>query len=648
MCGLTGFVNQSQTPNANATLQAMTDAIIHRGPDASGVWLNTESTVGLGHRRLSIQDLSEAGKQPMLSSEGDLVLAFNGEIYNHLTLREKLAQQKQSINWRGHSDTETLLACFEHWGIEKTLTLTTGMFAIALFNKTTKTLTLARDRMGEKPLYYGWNNNDFLFSSELKSLKPHPSFNQEIDRNALSLYVKYSYVPTPYSIYKGIHKLEPGHYITLDIASNKLEKSCYWDFKQVINSAKQSPLTGSRLASSHHIENMLTDAISEQMLSDVPLGAFLSGGIDSSLIVALMQSQSTAPINTFSIGFNESEFDEAVYARDVARHLGTHHQEMYISAQDALDVIPKLADIYCEPLGDSSQIPTFLVSQFAKQHVTVALTGDGGDELFCGYNRYLNDQKIWAKIQSVPKPLRAIAASILKTTPMALWNAALYPLKALRPNDIRFAMAGDKLHKLGDMLNLKSQPAFFRRMVSTWEHPEQLVLNSSEAHHQLSDDAIWPELNTIEEWMMARDTTTYMTDDILAKVDRASMATSLETRVPLLNHKIVEEAWRIPIEHKRSNNGKGKLILRDILYRHVPEKLIDRPKRGFSIPLDAWLRGELRAWAENLLEEGKLKQQGLFNHQTVRKIWGQHQNRDRDWQHVLWNILIFQAWLEVS
>lgn len=650
MCGFSGFFQgRANLASLTESIERMTSRITHRGPDDSGSWFDEELGLALGHRRLSVLDLSPAGHQPMHSTCGRYVIAFNGEIYNHLTLRKQLDELGAAPGWRGHADTETLLACFAAWGAEKTLRATVGMFAIALWDRQEKVLILARDRMGEKPLYFGWQGRTLLFGSELKSLKAHPDFLAEVDRDALTLLLRHNCVPAPFSIYKGISKLMPGHFLRLAL-TNADEARCarpqpYWRLNDAVEQGIQNPFLGSEAEAIALLERQLSESIADQMLADVPLGAFLSGGVDSSTIVALMQAQSNRPVRTFTIGFDESGYDEATHAKAVANHLGTEHTELYVRPEDALQVIPKLPAIYCEPFSDSSQIPTFLVSQLARQHVTVALSGDGGDELFGGYNRYLSARKVWGRMQRLPSGARHAAARLLHTLSPATWDRLFELAKPMLPRRFHLATPGDKAHKLADVLALSDGHAFFHQLTSHWKDPASVVIGAHEPRTLLTDLNAWPKTDCFEHWMMAMDAQTYMADDILVKVDRAAMANSLETRVPMLDHRVAELAWQMPLGLK-IKDGQGKWLLRQVLYRHVPKALIERPKMGFGIPLDGWLRGPLREWAEDLLNESKMKEQGFLRPEPIRRIWAEHVSGRRNWQHHLWDVLMFQAWLQ--
>jgi asparagine synthase (glutamine-hydrolysing) len=656
MCGLVGFLGGVAGADGDeALLRGMADALFHRGPDDSGVWCDTVQRIGLGHRRLAIVDLSPAGHQPMVSASRRFEIAFNGEIYNHLDLRRELERLPHpnplpkgegiNANWRGHSDTETLLAAIEVWGVEATLKKAIGMFAIALWDRQTNTLTLARDRMGEKPLYYGWQGNGaervFLFGSELKALKAHPAFVAEIDRGALCLLLRHNYIPAPYSIYQDIAKLEPGCLLTVSLAQPEPIIWKYWDAIEVARSGVAQPFDGTPEQAVDALEVLVKDAVRQQMMADVPLGAFLSGGIDSSAVVALMQAQSSRPVKTFTIGFNETGFNEAVHAKAVAQHLGTEHTELYVSPQQAMDVIPRLPSLYCEPFADSSQIPTFLVSQLAKQHVTVSLSGDAGDELFCGYNRYQLTSSVWKKISWLPTPVRTLAANGLTSVAPATWDGAARWI----PGAGRYIALGDKLHKGASVLASRTIDELYLGMVSHLQNPAEWVVNGQEPPTHLT--GLHPDLDGLGdvERMMALDAISYLPDDILAKVDRAGMGVSLEGRVPFLDHRIVEFAWRLPLDYKL-RDGQTKWPLRQVLYRHVPRELIDRPKMGFGVPLHDWLRGPLREWAESLLNESRLQREGYFHPAPIQKMWVEHLSGRRNWMAQLWNVLMFQAWLE--
>jgi len=652
MCGIAGFYQSfQQSYNSKEVIRSMTDSIRHRGPDNSDFWISPEKKMVFGHRRLSVLDLSASGTQPMLSACETLVLSFNGEIYNHKSLRQQLLALGKAPVWHGHSDTETLLACFAAWGVAETLRSAVGMFAISLWDLTHKTITLARDRLGEKPLYWGWSNNVFLFGSELKSLKTHPLFDAEIDRNSLTLLLRYGYIPAPFSIYRGIHKLLPGHFLqipfgSLDLSSAKtLLPTPYWSINEAVSNGLASQFEGTATDAVDAVEHQLGQSVQDQMLSDVPLGAFLSGGIDSSLIVSIMQAQTNLPVRSFTIGFEEKGFNEAEHAMAVARHLGTQHTEIYVQPNDALSVIPQLPQMFCEPFSDSSQIPTFLVSQMAKQHVTVALSGDGGDEIFGGYNRYIAAQKIWKPAQNAPLFVRKALAGGLNMVPPARWDQLFDILKPVLPRSLQLSIPGEKARKLSAVLSTTNGKEYYCQLISCWSDPNNVVLGGVEPITKVTDYDNWPSTDCLEHSMMAMDLQTYLADDILCKVDRAAMANSLEVRVPMLDHRVVELAWKMPLEFK-IRDGKGKWLLRQILYKHVPKELVERPKAGFGIPLDSWLRGTLKEWAEELLNESRLIQEGFFNPEPIRTMWIEHLSGKKNWQYHLWNILMFQAWLE--
>ncbi len=655
MCGFAGMFGSPQQMYADIA-RRMAEAIAHRGPDDSGVWADADAGIALAHRRLSILDLSPAGHQPMRSVSGRFVIAFNGEIYNHLDIRKELEAISPHPNpppegegikvaWRGHSDTETLLAGFEAWGIEATIKKSIGMFAIALWDQQERTLTLVRDRMGEKPLYYGWQGSgqqrSFLFGSELKALKAHPAFSAGIDRGALCLLLRHNYIPAPYSIYQGIAKLEPGCLLSVSCDQPEPRIWKYWDMVDVAHTGIKNQFTGTLNEAVDALEQLAKDAVRQQMMADVPLGAFLSGGIDSSTVVALMQAQSSRSVKTFTIGFNEKGYNEAEHAKAVARHLGTEHTELYVTPQQAMDVIPRLPGFYCEPFSDSSQIPTFLVSQLARQYVTVSLSGDAGDELFCGYNRYQMTNSLWRKVSVVPTPLRMLAAKCITSISPDKWNCLAHYI----PGTARYSSVGDKLHKGASVLASRTVDDLYLGMVSHLRDPAEWVIGGIEPPTQLTRQRMDLDgLNAVNR-MMALDAVSYLPDDILVKVDRAAMAVSLESRVPFLDHRIVEFAWSLPLEYKL-NNGQTKWPLRQVLYRHVPRELIDRPKMGFGIPIDNWLRGPLHDWADTLLDEKRLLREGYFHPTPIRQKWAEHLSGKRNWAYLLWNVLMFQAWLE--
>jgi len=618
----------------------MIASVGHRGPDDSGVWIDAVHGVGIGQARLSIIDLSSAGHQPMLSASGRYVIVFNGEIYNHAELREALQQEGHAPAWRGHADTETLLAGFDSWGVEATVKRLVGMFAFAVWDKQTAALTLGRDRLGEKPMYYGWAGTTLLFGSELKALRAHPAFDARVDRHALAAFMRYGYVPAPQSIYEGIHKLPPATLLTVTRGnSGDAVPVPYWSLMDVAREGLRAPFAGSDDEALALLQTRLSGAVSMQQMSDVPVGAFLSGGVDSSLIVALMQAQSARPVHTFTLGFETAQMDEAVHARAVAKHLGTDHTELYVTAAQAQAVIPRLPALYDEPFADSSQIPTFMVSQLARRNVTVSLSGDGGDELFGGYNRHG-----WARrVTALPTWLRRLGSTGLHALSPREWDAVYGALQPLLPSALQVRMAGHKAHKLADVLGVRTEAELYQRFVSIWPNPNDVVLGGEDGTDAQATWATVADLPSLEASMMALDTLGYLPDDILCKVDRAAMGVSLETRVPFLDHRVVALAWQLP-QHMKIREGQGKWILRQLLYKYVPRELIERPKMGFGIPIDAWLRGPLRDWTEELLSESRLRQEGYLVPGLIRERWAEHLSGRRDWQYQLWNVLMFQAW----
>ncbi|WP_108647136.1 asparagine synthase (glutamine-hydrolyzing) [Polynucleobacter rarus] len=682
MCGIVGILSNSSTnhEDLNKITEKMALAISYRGPDDMGVWSDIEHGIALGHRRLSILDLSAAGHQPMHSNSHRYVIAFNGEIYNHLEIRAELQNIEPNIIWSGHSDTETLLAAFEKWGIIPTLNRTVGMFAIALWDKETKKLHLIRDRIGEKPLYYGWTNNghdnvkgqlgqDFIFGSELKALTEHPKFYNQISRSALANYLRFMYVPAPQSIYQDIYKLEPGCILSISevfpaspnemlrapLNLNGLSLTRWWSLANKVESGLTNLITNETDAL-EQLELRLKDSVSLQSLSDVPLGAFLSGGVDSSTIVALMQEQCMNPVKTFTVGFEESGFDESPFAKEVAKHLGTDHSELFVTASEAMAVIPLLASMYDEPFADSSQIPTHLVCKAARQHVTVALSGDAGDELFGGYNRYFWGPRIWNRISWLPYSTRQILGSMIAGLPINIWDSLSKPINAMLPNSSKVSRLGDKAHKLAHRLStIQDLDGLYWSLVSEWEDPaNSLLIRDSQilSTENISQELFNPlninfptvGLEESQQRMMYFDSMTYLPDDILCKVDRAAMATSLETRVPFLDHRVVELAWQLPLNMKIRDN-KGKWALRQVLYKYVPKELIERPKAGFGIPIGQWLRGPLKDWANSLLDERVIRSQGYFKVEIIQKKWQEHIRGDRDNTTSLWSILMFQSWI---
>ncbi|MCB1696311.1 MAG: asparagine synthase (glutamine-hydrolyzing) [Pseudomonadales bacterium] len=642
MCGIAGFLDVSAGYSLEQAVGVMADTLYHRGPDDRGMWADESAGIAFGHRRLSVLDLSPAGHQPMLSAGERYVIAFNGEIYNHTELRAQLQAAAIAPVWRGHSDTETVLACLQAWGIEKTLTSAVGMFAIALWDRELRTLILARDRVGEKPLYYGWQGDTFLFGSELKALKAHPAFRGDIDRGALALLLRHNYVPAPWSIYQGIHKLPAGTFLQISLERRDANPVPYWSLAEVAERRAGNPFAGSDAEALEELELHLGAAVRGQMVADVPLGALLSGGIDSTAIAALMQSQSTKPVRTFTIGFGEREYDEASHARAVAAHLGTDHTELRLNGGDALALVPQMPAMYDEPFADCSQLPTHLVMKLARQHVTVALSGDAGDEIFGGYNRYIHVPRVWDRFGWMPQLLRSSLGVCLKTLPGDMIDRLAGPLAK------RFGIVqpGDKAHKLGHRLHdMRGIDDLYVSLLSEWSNADGMVLDEQMPPNLLDDRARWPNLADPVARMMALDGLTYLPDDILVKVDRAAMAVSLETRVPFLDRDVIEFAWSLPM-HMKIRDGQGKWLLRQLLDRYVPRALVDRPKMGFGIPLDAWLRGPLRDWAENLLAEDRLRLEGYLNPVPVRAAWKAHLAGQASYGYRLWSVLMFQAWLE--
>ena len=639
MCGIAGFLtNGPANSNELGDISAgMSAALRHRGPDDEGIWIDGDSGIAMVHRRLAIVDLSAAGHQPMTSADGRFLIIYNGEVYNFQTIRREL--EAKGRVFRGHSDTEVILESIADCGVRATISRLIGMFAIAVWDRRDRTLTLIRDRLGIKPIYWTKSGNLFLFGSELKALRVHPHFKPQIDRSAVASFLRHNYIPAPHTIYERVYKLEPGCILTLPSNGEpKIER--FWDARAVANAGQANQFDKSDAELTDDLEALLQDAVSRRMIADVPLGAFLSGGVDSSTVVALMQSANMDKVRTFSISFEEADFDEAPHAAAVARHLGTDHTELTVTARQALNVIPNLAEWYDEPFSDSSQIPTYLVSAMTRKHVTVALSGDGGDELFAGYNRYQFAQDSWQKLSLLPRPLRHSMACAMTAISPTAWDK----VAALVPGSLRPQQVGDKVHKLASLLDLEDDTALYRRLVTHWE-PSQLMPGVKEAKGVLWDPAVTDEFPRLLERMQFLDTVTYLPDDILTKVDRASMAVALEARVPLIDHRVVEFAWRLP-QRVKVRNGTTKWLLRQVLDRHVPAALIDRPKMGFGIPLGDWLRGPLRDWAEDLLSEQRLREDGLVDGKIVHRYWQEHLSGKRNWQYLLWDVLMLESWRE--
>lgn len=647
MCGVAGILNLKDiSTDHSSNLRSMINSLRHRGPDSKGYWNSNTNKIFLGHSRLSILDLSENGAQPMHSKSHRYTMVFNGEIYNHTELRKNLSHTSSDLNWSGTSDTETILALIEKYDFQGMLNLIEGMFAIAVWDDRKQELYLARDRMGEKPLYYGFIENKFVFGSELKAIKKCHGFNSEIDINSLGDYFKYNYVPGSQSIYKDIKKLLPGQQLVISSKDSSLKHSFYWSLDEVMHDSKPDCESEN---STQEIEVLLRNVVKSQMISDVPLGAFLSGGVDSSLIVALMQQESSIPVQTFTIGYQNSNLDESEYAKEVASFLGTNHTCMMVSSQDSMDVIPKLPVIYDEPFADSSQIPTYLVSKIARKHVTVALSGDGGDEIFGGYNRYFLTQKIWRLVSSIPDPIRAPLAAILDMQPALFWRMSESLFNKLNPGSYGVSNIEAKASKLIKLMKYaKDVEDIHQTFITSWK-PSEILLSDSGKETNILSSSEHLTLNSKHisdiNKMMYIDSLSYLPGDILVKVDRAAMSNSLETRAPFLNHKLIEAAAMLPLEAK-IKSGRGKIILRDILYKYVPKKLIERPKNGFAVPIGDWIRDPLRDWAEDLLSDNSLNDHGLLNTTKIRSLWAEHLTGKRDGTEKIWSVLMFQSWIK--
>ncbi len=650
MCGITGIFDTSRrmvTSELDVAVRRMTRALVYRGPDDEGVWVEAVAGLALGHRRLSILDVSPHGHQPMVSHDGRYVVAFNGEIYNFQDLRHDLDRQScgQAIPWRGHSDTEVLLAAVSRWGVQEAVQRLNGMFAIALWDRQERELHLIRDRMGEKPLYYGWVGPVLLFGSELKALLQHPDCTPTISRDVLRLFLRYNYVPNPYSIYEGMSQLSPGMILSLSGVTGKTASPVpYWSVAAAATRGASNLVQSSVAETVDELDRVLREAVHSRMVADVPLGAFLSGGIDSTTVVAMMQAASGRPVKTFCIGLDEPGSDESGYARAVAAHLGTEHTELKVTAADAMAAMAMLPARYDEPFADPSSIPTCLVSALARKSVTVSLSGDGGDELFAGYNHYALGRRVWSRIGWIPFGLRQSLARRLCAATPETWTNLLGGLSALLPRTVRPRTPGEKLHKLAEVLQARSSEEMHHGAISHWGAAVSPVIGGQELPVRFMDPRQWEDLSGPVARMMLMDMLGFLPDDILVKLDRASMGVSLETRVPFLDHRVVEYAWRIPLSMKL-REGQGKWILRQVLYRYVPRELVERPKMGFMIPFGDWIRGPLRDWAEDLLSEDRLRREGYFHPAPIREKWAQHLSGQRNWPYHLWDVLMFQAWL---
>lgn len=640
MCGITGFLVNSNF-DFQGVITSMTRLLNHRGPDVKDVWVDANKGIALGHARLSILDLSKSGNQPMVSKSGRYVIVLNGEIYNYLSIRNEI-DKTERINWNGTSDTEIILQGIELWGLEKTIEKCVGMFAIALWDKNENQLSLVRDRMGEKPLYYGWIDNSFVFASELISLKCFPNFENSIDRSSLALYLKYSSIPEPFSIYKNIHKVEKGSIVTIKSKDFNAKSVQYWSTANLAKNQYNALANVEETAAINQLESLLLETTKLQMQADVPLGAFLSGGIDSSIIVALMQAQSSTKVNTFTIGFEDKKYNEAGYAKEIAKHLGTNHHELIISGKDVLDIVPMMSKIYSEPFSEASQIPTFLVSKLAKQFVSVSLSGDAGDELFCGYSRYKLAEKTWNRISPIPLLFRKNLTKAINTLPIDFWKIALSPLN-LMPNKKNINYP-DKFLKGISLLNFDNRKDFYH---------EGFIAHNLDAFKWVIDSGTYADFSntynlhfdSFVHEMQISDMLTYLPNNNLVKVDRAAMANSLETRVPMLDHRVVEYALGLPMKYKY-RNGISKWIVKQVLYKYVPKEMFERPKMGFAVPLETWLRGPLKDWGNAVLDPTRLNNDGFFNVDAVRKKWSEHISGKRNWHYQLWDIIVFNEWLD--
>ncbi|HEX4266677.1 MAG TPA: asparagine synthase (glutamine-hydrolyzing) [Steroidobacteraceae bacterium] len=643
MCGITGFISRGIV-DPQHVCRRMTDAISHRGPDDAGVWVDSDVGIALGHRRLAILDVSPAGHQPMSSAGGRFQIAYNGEIYNHLEIRRELESKLGGVAWRSRSDTETLLVAIETWGANATLRKCVGMFAIAVWDRLRRRLLLARDRFGEKPLYYGRLGSHFVFGSELKALRLHPGFDETIDRDSVALFLRHCYIPEPRTIYQHVNKLPPATILEVDERGQAGSLEHYWHVTDAIDAARERPFAGGDGEAVDRLEGLLDTSIGLQTIADVPVGAFLSGGIDSSLVVALMQRQGAAKTRTFTIGFSEKAYDESSHARAVALHLGTEHTELVVTPAQAMEVIPQLPSLYDEPFGDSSQIPTYLVSKLAREHVTVSLSGDAGDELFGGYTRYGIARQLHAGLRRIPDPLLARIPNMIRSRSPEWWDRYLRLAAPILPRRWEGARLGNKMYRLAELM-VKSPWELYHGLVSHWSQPDRVVIGCEGAESPVRELMSQPSALSYAEQMMYWDLLSYLPGDILVKVDRAAMAVGLETRVPMLDHRIVEFAWSLPL-HLKVRAGQGKWILRQLLNRYVPRELTDRPKTGFGIPIGSWLRGPLRDWAEALLDQGRMRGEGVLEPALIRQRWLEHLSGNHDWGTLIWEVLMFQAWME--
>ena len=649
MCGIAGIVGQlNGNHHVGGVARAMARPLVHRGPDDSGYWHDESAPIALAHRRLAIIDLSAEGRQPMVSASGRYVIALNGEIYNFCQLRHDLVAMGQAF--RGHSDTEVLLTAIDVMGIDAALEQAVGMFAIALWDREARVLRLVRDRLGEKPLYWAQVGRAIVFGSELRALSAVPGVSFQLDRGSIALLLRHNYIPAPWSIYDNVFKVAPGTVLPIACVDGTARVGStrqYWSVRETVLRGAANQFTGSYDDAIDGLAQRLETTVRGQMTADVPLGAFLSGGVDSSTVVAMMQSVSSRRVETFSIGFHEEGYNEARHAKAVAEHLGTHHTELYLTAREALQVVSEMPQIYDEPFADSSQIPTLLVSRMARKHVTVALTGDGGDEVFGGYNRYIWARDLWRLLAMTPVGMRRAVASALQSVGVAQWNRLAAVLYRFVPQRLRYPIPGDRVHKLADLISVQDAASLYHRMQSHWKDPGQVVIGGVEPATLLSQKRGLRTSAEFIEYMMELDLQTYLPDDILVKVDRAAMSASLETRVPLLDHRIIEFAASLPLQFK-SNGRIGKRVLRGLLHRHVPIELVDRPKVGFAMPIADWLRGPLREWAEELLSVRQLESCGIFSSEPIRLAWEQHLSGARSCAYQLWDVLMFQAWLHAQ